>query len=115
MNENFEKQLKAIKALLVVLIVTTAATAGLVAVVMVQWTPVANYYREGIAEEKAYEEEYGDGTDEGYYEEEAPIEGEGEDIVIDDEGNVVEDDVTVDEGVVDDGTGEDAASDGAVQ
>ncbi|MDR1042906.1 MAG: hypothetical protein LBL54_03280 [Clostridiales Family XIII bacterium] len=107
MNENYEKHLKTIKVLLIVLIVTTAATAGLVGVmmsyvnsIMTQWKPVAEYYQEGIAEEKAYEEQYGDGTegtDEGYY----------DDLVVDEEGNIVEDGTVVDEG---DGTVEDSAA-----
>jgi cytoskeletal protein RodZ len=87
MNETKDGQLKGIKALLVVLIVTTAATAALVAVVMVQWAPVADYYKQMIAEEAAYEAEYGDMYDTG------DVTTEEDTTILDENGNPVEEDV----------------------
>jgi hypothetical protein len=122
MNEKNDGQLKTIKVLLVVLIITTAATAALVGVVMTQWTPVAAYYRQMIADEAAYEAAYGDEEavldEEGVpveeedlivTDEESYADEEGEDVILtDEEGNPIEEeDITIeDEDVTEDATSE---------
>jgi hypothetical protein len=122
MDGKFEESFKTIRALLIVLIITTAVTAGLVAVVMIQWAPVASYYREGIAEEAAYEEEYGD--EELYTDESGEVLEEGEyldengepiseeDVLTDEEGSPLEEDASA----TDEESDADAAtSEGAAQ
>jgi hypothetical protein len=103
MDGKFEEKFKTIRALLIVLIVTTAATAGIVAVVMIQWEPVATYYKEMIAEEAAYEAEYGD--EDLYIDESGEALDEG--TLVDEEGNPVDGDVVITDE-------EDSSSDGDV-
>jgi hypothetical protein len=108
MKNKIEDRTKRIETLLLALIITTAATAGLVALVMIQWVPVATYYTEGIAEEAAYESEYEDEMIE-----EDSDELEEEDVTtVDENGEITEDDVTITD--EEDAT-EDTTSEGATQ
>jgi hypothetical protein len=91
MEENKTNGLGLIKVLLIVLIVTTAGTGVLVGMVMKQWSPVAEYYKEMIEDEKAYEEAYGSESlyDDALVDEDVYYDKDGNVIEYDDEGNPV--------------------------